>query len=116
MSEEISIPEISPEQKAKFQEALQRRVKTVKLPFQESKGKEPEEEAEPKPVSDLMRKLQAHAARGVAKVPAEPQTKEVEAASPCVLTAGAILAVIGIAVYFGHKYWKTYGVTPEELA
>ena len=35
--------------------------------------------------------------------------------SPCVLVSGAVLLAFGIALYFGHKYWKSYGVTPEEF-
>src|SRR4051812_7198724 len=115
MSEEISVPEISQEQKAKFQEALQTRVKTVRLPLVH-KGKEPEDEAEPKPESDLMRKLRLHAEKSYVAVQQNPQTQEEKNVSPCMLTAGAILAAVGIAVYFGHKYWKQYGITHEDLS
>jgi outer membrane biosynthesis protein TonB len=117
MSEEINVPEMSQEQKVKFQEVLQTKVNrhTIKVPVS-VKGKEPEEEETPKPESELMRKLRLHAEKAYAAHPtAVGPTQEEQNASPCVLTAAAILAAVGIAVYFGHKYWKSYGVLPEEL-
>jgi len=121
MSEEISLPPMSEEQKKKMQMSLQARVeKAVSFTEQRSKGKEPEHEE--KPPSDLMRKLAAHAAKNAYSSAGSSMKKtgeEEEVASspsPCLLVAAAFLGAVGIAVYFGHKYWKTYGVTPEELA
>ncbi len=110
MSEEISLPEMDDKKKEEMRQAIRNR---------RNKGKEPEVESssppQSGPSSDLIRKLAAHAARGV--IAPEPQKPEEEAAlspSPCMLVSGVALLALGIAFYFGHKYWKSLGV--EELA
>src|SRR6188768_385991 len=110
MSEEISVPELSEAKKAEFAKVLNaRKGKAAVQPPVEYKGKE--EEVELKAPTDLMRKLAILSERKRAQAPHQVHV-EMEPTSPSVFTMGAVVAAVAIAVYFGHKAWKAYGVVP----